>query len=311
MRIVVVGAGPVGRVLSAMLLRAGHELLVVEIDPRTRGELQEHGIRVTGSREIAVAVPRVVAGLEEMDTEAVDVVFVAVKAPATPLVAAAVEDHVSGRATVVSWQNGIDTERALAQSMRADRVVRAVINHGATRRDDGSVEMSFEHPPHLVRELSPDGADRARAVADLLTDAGLSTERAEDLAAAVWRKASLNAALNAICALTGQNMQDAWTDRYAGDLARRVLRESVLVARANEILLGSDFYRYALDYLDRGGRHRPSMLLDREAGRRSEIDFINGKIVEYGAMAGVATPFNEALVALVKAAERAARARTE
>lgn len=309
MRVAVIGAGPVGQTLAASLIGAGSELVIVEISSPVRERLAADGIVVTGAHDLRVEAPRTVSAIEALEGEEIDVVFVAVKAPATPLVAGAIEDSINREATVVSWQNGIDTERALADAVEPDRIVRAVINHGVSLADDGSVVVTFEHPPHLVREYAPAGSGRARALADLLTRAGLRTERAENLEQAVWKKGALNAALNAICALTGLTVMDAWHDRFAGELARKVLRESILVARANEILLGSGFYRYALDYLARAGTHRPSMLLDRIAGRRTEIDFINGKIIEYGQMAGVPTPFNEALVALVKAAERSTRQR--
>ena len=307
MKAAVVGAGPVGSTLAARLLAANHEVTIVEIDPRVREELLERGIVLTGAHDVSVAVESVASSIEELEGVDVEAVFVAVKAPATPLVAGAIADSLAPTATVVSWQNGIDTERELATSVPHDRIVRAVINHGVSRGADGSVTVSFEHPPHLLREFVPAGAGRARMVAELLTEAGLASERAENLEQAVWQKGALNAALNAICALTGLTMHDVWGDHYAGDLARKVLREALSVARANEILVGSGFYRYALDYLARAGAHRPSMLLDREAGRRTEIDYINGKIVEYGEMSGVPTPFNEALVALVKAAERSTR----
>lgn len=313
MNVAIIGAGPVGRTLAAAFIAAGHGVTIVEIDPGARTWLQTHGIRVQGAREAEVEARSVVASIEELEGAAIAAVFVAVKAPATPLVASAIADSAAAESTVVSWQNGIDTERDLAAALEPARIVRAVINHGVSFADDGSVTVNFEHPPHLVREFDPAGQDRALEIADLLSAAGLACERATDLERAVWQKGALNAALNAICALTGLTMHDVWNDAYAGDLSRSVLREAIAVARASEIMLGSDFYRYALDYLARAGSHRPSMLLDREAGRRTEIDYINGKIVEYGSMTGVATPFNAALVALVKAAERSSRlvARTD
>ena len=306
MRVAVVGGGPVGETLCARLLAAGNDVILAEIDARLRERIARDGIVLRGAHELRVPSPRLVASIDELADTEVDIVFVAVKATATELVGSAVADSCPADSTVVSWQNGIDTERMLLR-VGVQRVVRAAINHGVSIADDGAVLVSFEHPPHLVREFHPDGTERAVDVARLLTASGLQTERAEELEPAVWTKAALNCALNAVCALTGLTLHEAWHDTYAGTLARSVLRETIQVARANEIFLGSGFYRYCLDYLSAAGNHKPSMLLDREAGRRSEIDYINGKVVEYGQVAGIPTPHNEALVALIKAAERASR----
>ena len=75
------------------------------------------------------------------------------------------------------------------------------------------------------------------------------------------------------------------------------------MARANEISLGWDYYPYCTEYLRTAGDHKPSMLIDIEMKRRTEVDFINGKIVEYGEQAGVETPYNRTLRGLVKALE--------
>ncbi len=82
-----------------------------------------------------------------------------------------------------------------------------------------------------------------------------------------------------------------------------LIKEGVSVARANEFRLGSNYYPYCIDYIRNAGHHKPSMLQDIEAGRRTEVDYINGKIVEYGAQAGVPTPYNTMIRGLVKALE--------
>jgi 2-dehydropantoate 2-reductase len=75
------------------------------------------------------------------------------------------------------------------------------------------------------------------------------------------------------------------------------------VARANEVSLGWDYYVHAMDYMRNAGDHKPSMLMDVEASRRTEIDFINGKFLEYGKRAGLDAPFNRTMSALVKGLE--------
>jgi 2-dehydropantoate 2-reductase len=305
MKIAVIGAGPVGQTLSGKLIAGGHEVIIVEVNRELRERLRQKGIELSGAHQLQVDVPSVVGSIDDLEGMCIEAVFVAVKATATELVASAISDTVGSYVPVVSWQNGIDTERALLPHVDPERIVRAVINHGVSIAEDGNVTVTFEHPPHLVREFAPGGAHHARTVAAVLSGAGLATERAPDLQSAVWRKSALNASLNAICALTGLPMHDVWHDGFAGELARQVLKETISVARANEVLLGSDFYRSSIEYLTRAGNHKPSMLLDREAGRRTEIDFINGKVIEYGRMCGLPTPYNETLVALVKSAERA------
>lgn len=304
MKIGVIGAGPIGSLLSSHLIRGGHEVTLCEINSARRESLLQKGIGVTGVREFHVPVASVVASVDRFADAPPELLFVAVKAQVLPLVSSSIQDFAVPEMTVVSWQNGIDTERVLADHLRPQQVVRAVINHGVSFLPSGEVGIAFDHPPHFVQEIVSEGERKALSVATVLTESGLETERSDHLETAVWKKGVLNAALNALCALTGMNMQEAWEDTYASWLAKQILREGIQVARANEVFLGHQFYRWALDYLRDAGGHKPSMLIDREAGRRTEIDFINGKIVEYGEIAGIPTPFNRTMLALVKAVEK-------
>lgn len=311
--IAVIGAGPIGSVVAAVLAAGEHRVHLREIAAVRRDQIAAHGISLRGARELHVAAGRLASlepDIESLRDIACDAVFVCVKATATLLVASALADVLPGDTTVVSWQNGIDTERLLAGELPAARIVRAIVNHGVSLSGEmGEVTVSFEHPPHAVQELEAGSEQQATWVANLMTAAGLETERSEQLERMVWRKAILNAAVNALCGLTGLNMAEVTRDRAAWELAEHILVESTAVARANEIALGSGFYRWATDYLQRAGAHRPSMLLDLDAGRRTEIDVINGTIVEYGRRAGVPTPYNESVVSLVKAREAYLRSR--
>jgi 2-dehydropantoate 2-reductase len=98
-------------------------------------------------------------------------------------------------------------------------------------------------------------------------------------------------------------MAEVINDPILFHLVDVLIKEGVSVARANEFRLGSSFYPYCIDYIRDAGHHKPSMLQDIEAGRRTEVDYINGKIVEYGGQAGVPTPYNTMIRGLVKALE--------
>jgi 2-dehydropantoate 2-reductase len=119
----------------------------------------------------------------------------------------------------------------------------------------------------------------------------------------VWRKGVLNACMNPVCAVTGMTMARAMTDPIVFQIVDALIKECVKVARANEINLGWNFYPQAIEYMSTAGDHKPSMLLDIENNRPTEVDFINGKFVAYGEQAGIETPYNITLRALVKGLE--------
>ncbi len=119
----------------------------------------------------------------------------------------------------------------------------------------------------------------------------------------VWRKGILNSCMNPVCAVTGMTMAQAMNDPIVFQIIDALIKESVHIARANEITLGWQFYPYCMDYMGKAGNHKPSMLVDIENKRRTEIDYINGKIVDYGRQVGIETPYNTTLMALVKALE--------
>ena len=98
-------------------------------------------------------------------------------------------------------------------------------------------------------------------------------------------------------------MARAMIDPIIFQIVDALIKECVKVARANEIDLGWNFYPQAIEYMSKAGDHKPSMLMDIENNRRTEVDFINGKFVAYGEQAGIETPYNITLRALVKGLE--------
>ena len=221
-----------------------------------------------------------------------------------PLIASALNSFLADETVVVSWQNGIDTELVLARVLGRKPVMRAVVNYGCGLNESGDVVMGFHHPPHFIQELDPAMAGAASAVAEVFTDCGLTCERTDEIVSMVWRKSAMNASMNPVCAVTRMTMAQAIGDPMVFQTVDALFKECMTVARANEISVGWDFYPHAMDYMKGAGNHKPSMLMDIEMGRRTEIDYINGKVVQYGIQAGVPTPFNTTLMSLVKGLER-------
>jgi 2-dehydropantoate 2-reductase len=299
----VVGAGPVGCIVAAFLAKGGYEVTLCDVVSDLIEPALKRGIIIEGAENLQQKVSKITTNIDSLADDAPDVIFITVKANANALIASAVESFHKENIYVVSWQNGIDTEIVFADLLGREPVMRAVVNYGCGLAAPAHVKMPFHHPPHYLQELDPTAKAVAQSIADVLTGCGLHTEHTEQIVSMVWRKAILNACMNPVCAVTGVNMRQAMTDPIVFQIVDSLVKECIKVARANEIQLGWNFYPQAIEYMSTAGAHKPSMLMDIEAKRRTEVDFINGKFVDYGQQAGIETPFNITLRALVKGLE--------
>ncbi|ORJ59238.1 ketopantoate reductase family protein [Geothermobacter hydrogeniphilus] len=299
----VIGAGPVGCIVAAFLARGGCDVTLCDVQAPLLEAAMEPGIILSGAEDFSAPVAKTTTRIDLLAEDPPDVVIVTVKATALPIIASALEGFIAGERYVVSWQNGIDTELVLAERLGKKQVMRAVVNYGCILDGPARVRLAFHHRPHYLQELDPQSRDAAVGICRALTEAGLDTRHTEQIRNMVWTKAVNNSCMNPVCAVTGKTMFEVINDPIVYSLVDALLKEGVMVARANELLLGPDFYLECLDYIKGAGHHKPSMLQDIEAGRQTEIDYLNGKIVEYGERAGVMTPHHRTLRTLVKALE--------
>ncbi len=299
----VIGAGPVGGIVAAFLARGGYDVTLCDVVPSLLEPALNPGIILEGADNFQARVARTTTRIDDLAADPPDVIFVTVKATALPLLASVLEKFVSEGRYFISWQNGIDTERVLSQSLGVKSVMRAVVNFGSVPVGPSHIRVAFHHRPHFLQELDPVSKEAAIGICNVLTECGLDTHHTDQIRNMVWSKTVNNSCMNPVCAVTGKTMFEVMNDPILVNLVDSLLKEGVAVARANEFALGPDYYPFCVDYIKDAGHHKPSMLQDIEAGRRTEIDFINGKIIEYGARAGMPTPYNTTLRALVKALE--------
>ena len=299
----VIGAGPVGSILAAFLAKGEYEVILCDVMPDLLKPATDPGIIIEGAENLQQAVHKTCTNVSELADYKPDVIFVTVKANALSLIASVIQEFYKPGMYVVSWQNGIDTELELAKKLTNEPVMRAVVNYGCGLIAPGHVKMPFHHTPHNIEELDPKSSGTAKIIADILTRCGLETEYTDQIIHKVWRKSILNACMNPVCAVTGLTMAQVMGDPIVRNIVEELVRECSKVARANEIKLGWNFFPYAMEYMGNAGNHKPSMLMDIQNKRRTEVDFINGKFIEYGKRAAIETPYNTSISALVKGLE--------
>ncbi|MDY6791344.1 MAG: 2-dehydropantoate 2-reductase [Thermodesulfobacteriota bacterium] len=299
----VIGAGPVGCIVAAFLAKGGFDVTLCDVIEDLVKPATDPGIILEGAENFQQPVAKTITNIDELAKNPPDVIFITVKANALPLIASAIEGFYKEGMYVVSWQNGIDTELEIAKTLGKKPSMRAVVNYGCGLKGPCHVIMPFHHTPHFIQELDTESKEAAIAIAQSLSKCGLTTDHTDQIVSMVWRKSIMNASMNPVCAVTGLTMAQAMGDPIVFQIVDALVKECAMVARTNEIDLGWDYYPGAIEYMKNAGNHKPSMLMDIENNRRTEIDFINGKFVEYGIRAGVNTPYNLTLQALVKGLE--------
>jgi 2-dehydropantoate 2-reductase len=299
----VVGAGPVGCIVACFLTKGGYEVTLCDVIPDSLSPALDRGIILEGAENLKQKVSKTCTNVDELADVNPDAIFITVKANSLPLIASAIESFHREGMVIVSWQNGIDTELELSKILGKTDVMRAVVNYGCALVGPAHVRIPFHHPPHYIQELEPKSRDAAIVIAQVLSKCELATEHTDNIISMVWRKSVMNACMNPVCAVTGLTMSRVMNDPIIFQIVDALVKECIRVARANEINLGWDFYTYAMEYMRNAGDHKPSMLMDIEANRRTEIDYINGKFIEYGERTGTDTPYNHTLSALIKGLE--------
>ncbi len=285
--IAVIGAGPVGSILAAHLTRAGRTVCVVESGPERFGQIQAHGLSVTGTTEVAPQFPTFLPSIGDLAGRNLGAVFICTKTWALKSLLPGLATALDQNALILDFQNGIGPEEEVAQVFPRNRVSRGVVNFaGRVEPDDGQVTMHWFTPPNYVAPLDVNASPMVKQMADLLTSTGLTTETVscKALKKKAFYKTILNSALNALCANVGITMRQAMTMRHTRSLASLLIREGLSVAAAVGYYYGENSLDEALKYLDRGGDHLPSMWFDLQRGLPTEIEYINGKIAQIGMM---------------------------
>jgi 2-dehydropantoate 2-reductase len=301
----IIGAGPVGSIMASHLVKAGHNVTLVDILKAHMDEIKRNGLRITGYKDIKVHFSKseICYGIDELSGKMMDFIFLAVKASVLSQILPILKQVVNPGVTYISLQNGLDNEELIAEVFGKKKTLRIVVNYAGNLIDNGKVRMSFFNPPNYIGMIDPKAEKVARELADIISKSELETTFTKDIKKYEWEKIILNAALSPVCALTRRTMKQMMDLKDTRNLTEAILKEAIEVAGANGIKYKPDFLKFCMKYLDNAGHHRTSMHVDIEKNNPTEIDFINDKIVKYGKLKGIPTPINSTIVSLIRGSE--------
>jgi len=308
MRIAVVGAGAMGSVYAALLGDAGNEVWAVDTWEAHVEAIREHGLRVEGASGDRTV--RINATSRAEDVGEVDLIVVSTKAMDVRAASVAALSLAGAETVVLPIQNGLGSAETIAEVFGPGRVVIGVAGgFGASVVAPGHVHHEGMELVRLGERRGP-SSERLERIAAVWRAAGFNVETYDDADRLVWEKLLCNVCFSGTCALLDRTIGEVLADPNAWAVASQCAAEAYDVARALGIDLSFDEpVEYVRAFGLRIPHARPSLLLDLRAGRRCEIDAINGAIPRVARSVGVAAPVNETVTALVKALEAYGRPR--
>lgn len=298
MKIVIVGAGAMGSVFGACLAESGCETVLLDVRADVVQAIEASGITVRrdgSERRVPVRATADVASVGR-----VDAAIILVKSFHTRAAAESIRPIVDFSTIVATLQNGIGNAQILAEIYDPRQIVQGVTAESGTSLGPGVVD----HPGNAATYLGPVAGDSLAAserLAQVLRAAGFDAQATPAIETEIWKKLIVGASTLPAPALLGMACGPLMRQPHMHQLVNETAREVVAVAQAlGHAIDAEERIAYIHELLMAVEDAKGSMVQDIAAGRRTEIDMINGGIVSAAEAYGVPVPINRTLVALVK-----------
>ncbi len=318
--VLVVGAGAIGGVIAAKLAGEAGRVSVLDADTEHVARMRDPGLTIDVLGEERRVELDAHAGPGELEGP-FDFVLVTLKAPhleeaLRPLVELGISP------TYVSLGNGLVQER-IGEIVGEENLVWGTVEWGSTNLGPGRLAQTTSNP-FVIGEPDGETRDRTRLLADTLRPVE-DVRVTENIRGQVWTKLLVNSAFSGLGAVSGllyrEVMDDPegrevalalWREGYEVGVAQGITLDEVLGVPAESLVVRDDGDRAGADAalevaMGYAGPTKASMLQDLERGLKTEVDVINGAVVEKGGEYGVETPVNAGVVGLMQAMERGER----
>ncbi|NOQ45691.1 MAG: 2-dehydropantoate 2-reductase [Desulfobulbaceae bacterium] len=296
MKTTIIGSGAMGCLFGGLLTEAGYDVSLLDVRPEHVEKLLKNGLSISRSSSERKIRVKAFTNPDEIDPAELIIIFVkhahTAEAGRTSLKLAGVNS------VVLTLQNGMGNAEILAEILGEDRVICGTTAQGAMLTAPGRIQHSGEGPT-IIGTWNRSDHPVIRTIADLLNDADIETQVANDIGPIIWNKLLVNVGINAITALTGIKNGQLLELDATRSLVAAAINEAATVARTLGIALAENHVENVFAIAKATGPNRSSMGQDVDARRPTEINAINGYIVQQAANFCIAVPVNRTLTDLI------------
>lgn len=289
MKILIMGTGGVGGYYGGLLAQQGNEVTFIARGAHLYA-LRHEGLKVQSVHGDFHIFPASATD-EPINVGAVDLILFCVKTYNTDDAAQAIRPAVGAKTVVMSLQNGVDAAERLGKVLGAEHVVGGATWLSSAVESPGVIKQISQFRRIVFGELGGGRSERVESIFRVLNQTGITVELSENVQKVLWTKFVFISAVSSIGSLTRLPMGDYRSVPQSRGLITSIMQEVEALASAQDILLDPDVVQKSLEFMDGAAPHiKPSMQLDVESGRRTELESMVGVIGRKGRELGLATP---------------------
>jgi 2-dehydropantoate 2-reductase len=294
MRIAVMGSGGLGGFFGGRLAKGGADVVFVARGAHLAA-LKTSGLSIESPDE-SFTLPSVQATDDPASIGPVDLVLFTVKLWDTEAAARAVSPIVGKSTAVVSLQNGVQKDDMLRPIVGAPALMGAIAQIATTIARPGVIAQTGTMQRLVFGEFDGSRSARAEAFLAACLKGGIKAEISTDITREIWQKFVFLVGLSALTCATRCTIGPVRENPLTRAMLLGVMAEVVAVGRAHGVAVPDAFAADRLAFIDTlPAGMVASMFHDLAAGRRLELPWLSGGVVDLGAMVGVPTPLNQAI----------------
>src|SRR5690349_6256349 len=306
MKILIMGTGGVGGYYGGLLAQQGNEVTFIARGAHLDA-IRHEGLKVKSIHGDFKVFPAN-ASEDPSKVEPVDLVLFCVKTYNTDEAAEAIHPVIGPQTAVLSLQNGIDAAERIGKVVGMEHVIGGATWLSSAVEAPGVIKQISQSRRIGISELEGGQSERLQSIFEVLNSAGVTVEVSEDIQKILWTKFVFISAVSGFGSLTRLPMGDYRSVPETRSLLSGIMQEVEALARAQGILLDPDVVRKSLEFMDHAAPHiKPSMQLDVESGRRTELESMVGVIGRKGRQLGIPTPVADFLYSSLLPVELKAR----
>ncbi|HMK66125.1 MAG TPA: 2-dehydropantoate 2-reductase [Thermodesulfobacteriota bacterium] len=306
MKIGIIGPGAMGCLLAGKLALAGNEVILLDHNPERAEFINQKGLKIKGDK--GPYPVKIATTLNPQDLGDRELIINCVKAYDTKAVAKTLIPIGKGP-YFLTLQNGVGSVNILGEILPKDKILAGITSHGATYLGYGRVRYAGQGDTFIGFGFPGIGRDqeettRPETFASILTGAGFQTRTVDQVDNLLWSKLLVNVGINALTALT--RLQNGALLQFPGtlEIMEEAVREGIRVGEKKGIkFIYEDMQAQVKKVCRLTAGNVSSMLQDVLKKKRTEIDFINGVIMETGRAYKIPVPVNSTLTRLIKTVE--------